>query len=161
MSYSYSKRKQVRVTGEIEHPIPEHKLECQRTRQSHGAAAVPRLSYPTSHATQSNQIRMIDPYGQTTTPAPQPSTSALDQVIATILSTVSMAVSALHLVPGMPVQVLAIVQTAIGDLQAAYTAYRANPTASAVRSDQHDPHHSIGRRQSSSSPVISSRYLTR
>ena len=64
----------------------------------------------------------------TTAPGPQPSPSQ-NQIIDTIFSVLSTAIFAMNFVPGVPGAAVAIARNALTDIEAAYAAYTANPTA--------------------------------
>ena len=64
----------------------------------------------------------------TVTPAPQP-TPNQNQIIETLFSVMNMAVMAMNFVPGIPGAAVTIAHDALSDMEAAYAAYTANPTA--------------------------------
>lgn len=61
-----------------------------------------------------------------TSPQPNPNQN---EIIETIFNVVNMAMVALSFVPGIPPVALTVAHTAISDIEAAYAAYTANPTA--------------------------------
>jgi hypothetical protein len=63
--------------------------------------------------------------------APQPSTT-VDRTIETVFSVASMAVMALQMIPNMPPQIAGIVTLVVQDMEKAYEAYKANPSADLI-----------------------------
>jgi hypothetical protein len=63
--------------------------------------------------------------------APQPS-SNVDHTIETVFSVMGMASMALQMIPNMPPQISGIVRLVLQDMQAAYEAYKANPSADLI-----------------------------
>lgn len=62
------------------------------------------------------------------TTTPQPNANQ-NQIIETIFNVVNMALVAMTFVPGIPAAALTVAHTAVTDIEAAYAAYTANPTA--------------------------------
>ena len=60
--------------------------------------------------------------------APQPS-AKVDQTIQTAFSVAAMAVMALQMIPGLSPKISGVIATVVQDMQRAYAAYKANPSA--------------------------------